>query len=171
MRLIFLDIDGVLNGHNYCDRAKSSRLEPHLVQRLNTILEVTGANVVLSSAWRYLVHRGEMNVAGIEWLLRSHGMLAGRLVGITQPDTMIRSAYNGDPNTWPVVNERGEQIVAFIRQWKGEPIERFVAIDDLDLGISRAGVPLVQTDGTRGLTDYDVESAIGMFARVKGGVM
>lgn len=162
MKLIFLDIDGVLNNHSHCDEAKSSRIEADRVRLLNMLLKATGAKVVLSSAWRYLVHRGDMQVSGIDWLLRSHGMLADRLIGITQPDTMTRDAYNGDPKSWPVVNERGQQIVDWMDAWfnqGGEDIEGFVAIDDLDLGITRAGVPLVLTEGSVGLTPVDIRKA------------
>lgn len=49
MKVIFLDIDGVLN--NYSTKI-DLRWEPSLVEILNRIIKETGAKVVLSSTWR-----------------------------------------------------------------------------------------------------------------------
>jgi hypothetical protein len=53
MKIIFLDIDGVLN----CDTTPNPRKFPYIVDkkllaRLKKLLERTGAKVVLSSSWR-----------------------------------------------------------------------------------------------------------------------
>jgi hypothetical protein len=53
MKIIFLDIDGVLN----CDKTPNPRKFPYIVdkkllERLNRLLERTKAKVVLSSSWR-----------------------------------------------------------------------------------------------------------------------
>lgn len=162
--LIFLDVDGVLNAHEFDPECGCGQIHREKVDRLNRILRATGARVVLSSAWRYLIHRDEMNLMGMEWLLRSHGLLAGRLRGITRMDTKVaRRDYNGTPSSWAITDERGEQI----REWLAintavEP--PYVVIDDLDLGISEAGHPFVQTDGAVGLTDADADAAIEMLA-------
>ncbi|MGC2316150.1 MAG: HAD domain-containing protein, partial [Bradyrhizobium sp.] len=54
MKVIFLDIDGVLN----CEKTPNPRKFPYIVDaallaRLRQLLERTGASVVLSSTWRY----------------------------------------------------------------------------------------------------------------------
>jgi hypothetical protein len=54
MKIIFSDVDGVLN----CSRTPNPRrfpyiAEPKLVARLHTVLARTGAQVVLTSTWRY----------------------------------------------------------------------------------------------------------------------
>jgi hypothetical protein len=53
MKIIFLDIDGVLN----CDKTPNPRKFPYIVDnkllaRFKKLLERTGAKVVLSSSWR-----------------------------------------------------------------------------------------------------------------------
>ena len=53
MKVLFLDIDGVLN----CDTTPNSRKFPYVVdekllKRLHKILDATDAKVVLSSTWR-----------------------------------------------------------------------------------------------------------------------
>jgi len=158
-RFIFLDIDGVLNCHEWLPDILCGQIHKDKVERLNHVLQVTHAKIVLSSAWRYIVHRGEMNLAGMEWLLRSHGVLADRLIGITRADKMMPSSYDGRPVSWPVENERGQQIREWLDNWCGR-VENIVAIDDLDLGITEARIPLVRVDGKFGLTDADVQSAI-----------
>jgi hypothetical protein len=153
MRLLFLDIDGVLNNHDYCKSRLSTTVHRDKVHLLNSVLEVTGARIVLSSAWRYLVHRGEMKLMGLEWLLRSHGVLADRLVGITEPDEMIRNRhYDGVPQNWPPEDARGQQIADYLAS---HPYSSYAVVDDLDLGISALHEPFVQTDGMIGLTVAD----------------
>lgn len=161
--ILFADIDGVLNCHDFDAEAVSNPIHREKVLRINRVLKATGARLVLSSAWRYILHRGEMNLAGLDWLLRSHGLLSGALVGITRADTMAPRVYNGVPGTWPVENERGQQI----RDWLavsvgliGFEARPFAVVDDLDLGISAAGLPFVQTVGIEGLTDADAERLI-----------
>ena len=164
MRLLFLDIDGVLNAHEpLCPEVMCGRFHQDKVTRLNNILRATDARIVLSSAWRYLVHRGEMNIAGMDWLLRSHGVMSGRLAGITRTDSM-RDDPNFDGKHWPVHHERGRQIYDWLNTenpWITE-MKSYVVIDDLDLGISDFGHPFVRTEGTVGLTDFEVERAINI---------
>ena len=163
MLALFLDIDGVLNRHEELDQnVMCGRLHPDKIERLNCILEQTGARIVLSSAWRYLVHRGEMTLTGLEWLLRSHGIHAKKLIGITRPDTMMPSKWDGfDP--WPQEDERGKQIADFLETFTGMvgvPCSGYAVLDDLDLGITDAGHPFVKIDGRKGMMDPDADRVI-----------
>jgi len=175
MRLLFLDIDGVLNGHEPLDpEVMCGRIHADKVALLNGVLRQTGAMLALSSAWRYLVLRGEMNMSGLEWLLRSHGIMANRLIGVTRKDHM-RESPEFDGKYWPVHNERGQQITDFmtgnghlnplgIEHYSPEaklgPIEAYAVIDDLDLGISAAGHPFVQTNGQVGMQIDDARRLV-----------
>ncbi len=165
MRVLFLDIDGVLNSHEpLCPEAMCGRLHADKVARLNRVLRETDARIVLSSAWRYFVHRGEMSLAGVDWLLRSHGVIGRRLIGVTRPDTMQERNPKWDGSTpWPVCNERGLQITDWKRQ--ATEIGPYAVVDDLDIGISAAGHPFVQTDGKVGLTDADADRLIELLPR------
>jgi hypothetical protein len=53
MKIIFLDIDGVLNNYN---TKMDLRWEPSLVEILNRIVKETEAKAVLSSTWRQIEH-------------------------------------------------------------------------------------------------------------------
>ena len=50
-KVIFLDIDGVLNDEGE-EREKGVYIDETRVQRLASIVEQTGAEIVLSSSWR-----------------------------------------------------------------------------------------------------------------------
>jgi hypothetical protein len=161
--ILFLDVDGVLNTHIVDPDVMCGQLLSCKVALLNDVLRITNAKLVLSSAWRYLVHRQEMKLRGLEWLLRSHGVLADRLIGITRRDTMERGVYDGKPGTWPVCNERGQQIADWLKMNHRNAI--YAVVDDLDLGISDAGHPFVQTDGTVGMTEEDAVKLMELLRR------
>jgi hypothetical protein len=162
--IVFLDIDGVLNDHRDDPVARSGWIHRDKAARLNRILQAADARVVVTSAWRYFIHRGEMDLAGFEWLLRSHGVMPGRLRGVTRADTMVRVESGRNPERRPLSDERGEQI----REWlaintaAGPP---YVVIDDMDSGIVAAGHPFVRTIGSIGLTDDDADRAIAILSR------
>lgn len=159
--VIFLDVDGVLNAHEFDTVAMSAMIERPMMQRLSWLIRLTRSKVVLSSAWRYIVLRGEAQLSGMDWLLRSHGFPAKTLIGCTREDTMTyRPGYTGEEE-WPVDNERGLQIA----DWRSanEHTGPYVVLDDLDLGINSAGHPFVQTNGKVGLTATDAEAALSAF--------
>lgn len=60
-KIIFLDIDGVLNSADYFDQTKHcegySEINPEQVKLLKEIIDRTGAEIVLSSTWRSLGKR------------------------------------------------------------------------------------------------------------------
>lgn len=162
MKVLFLDVDGVLNDHTWLPEVLCGQIHGDCVFELNRVLRATDARIVVSSAWRYLIYRGEMSLQGLEWLLRSHGVLAGRLVGITRPDTMVRGPYSGKPCEWPLTDERGQQIADWLKGRRAEdvPVSRYAVVDDLDPGITACGHPLVRTDGRRGLTPADADRLV-----------
>lgn len=58
-KLIFLDVDGVLNSDSYWQKTISKdlewsdrRIDPKLVRNLSRIVQQTGAEIVVSSTWR-----------------------------------------------------------------------------------------------------------------------
>lgn len=145
---LFLDIDGVLNGHEYDPEAESNTLRRDCVARLNRVLAETDCAVVLSSAWRYMVLNGAMTITGFGYMLRTHGVrIRGGLVGTTDRDTQTE-----DPG------ERGRQIQAWLAAHP--EVTRFAVVDDMREGFE--GLPIVRTDGRCGLTDADAEALIAL---------
>lgn len=164
--VLFLDIDGVLNDHPpFDERIGSSVIQADKVKLLNFVLEHSNAQIVLSSAWRYLFYRGEMNLEGLSWLLRSHGIW-NRFVSITRRDKMEHHVKKADVATeadiyqqFPRSNERGQQIA----DWRAANAHNsnYAVVDDgatepdgtwTDLGIGAAGHPFERTESNVGLT-------------------
>lgn len=83
MKIIFLDIDGVLNSNSILSEyipeidGEYYPYQPHLVDNLNSILKRTGAKIVVSSTWRL----GE-SVERLQYLL-THMGVKGEVIGKT----------------------------------------------------------------------------------------
>lgn len=146
MKVIFLDIDGVLNDHKPLRHSRSNTFDRDKVKRFDHLLRVTGSKIVLSSSWRYFIITGDMTFRGFEQLMRSHGIDAwGRIVGILPPDE--ESPFGRD-----------QQIVKYVREDK--EISHFVILDDLeDLDFGGWSPHFVMTKSKEGLTDEQVERA------------
>jgi len=148
MRVLFLDIDGVLNSKPYfiergpgwmIDREQADDIDPAAVRLLNTLIARTGAAIVISSTWRYF---GQQAVTE---MLKARG-LEGAVIGVTP-----RSEHG----------VRGREI----QQWLANadaPIESFVILDD-DSDMEHLMPRLVRTSFERGLLPADVERAVALF--------
>lgn len=173
MKVLFLDIDGVLNGHEWDDVAKSCNIRRECVQHLNRVVQETGCKIVVSSAWRYMVHGGAMTLLGFGYMLRTHGLLghSQAIVGLTRKDE-----ESTDPQHVPV-DERAKQIREWVQWWDDDGrfrssvdldrVTTFVAVDDDDDGFASHGVPAVITDGGTGLTEADADRLIDMLGRAE----
>ena len=55
MKIIFLDVDGVLNSQNYLLNSNnkiSNSINPKKITLLKELVDETGSNIVVTSAWR-----------------------------------------------------------------------------------------------------------------------
>lgn len=153
-RLLFLDIDGVLNDHSRHPNGYSG-LQARPVAILNKLLaEIPEMQLVISSAWRYLVYNGQMTTAGLESLFMTHGLdCKGRVHGLTDTDENA-GGFDGNQTqdewyAWITHNGarvRREQIKAAVA---GKSPICYAVVDDLALDMPR----LVQTDSNVGLTE------------------
>jgi hypothetical protein len=118
MKVIFLDIDGVLNVM-FPGRDNYGRLfHPEFVDNLKKIIDETEAKIVMSSTWRF---------AGLEkmkqmWIDRN---LPGELIDITID--CVQLVDDGRAEFYDLV-ERGHEI----QQWLDEhpEVENYVILDD-----------------------------------------
>lgn len=53
MKILFLDVDGVLNNGATCFSGGHWPIDPNCVRILHRIIEATGCQIVLSSSWRH----------------------------------------------------------------------------------------------------------------------
>jgi HAD domain in Swiss Army Knife RNA repair proteins len=122
MKVIFLDIDGVLNS----DQTPNPRKLPYVVDRklltrFKRVLKRTGAKVVLSSTWRY------------------------------DPAGLFSATYHGVPFLDVIPDMPHRPRRAEILSWlkKRPKVERFVVIDDDDDELD--DLPLFQPSASAGL--------------------
>jgi HAD domain in Swiss Army Knife RNA repair proteins len=142
--IIFLDIDGVLNGHRPTDNGYNT-IEKDNVSAFNDILDNVDAEIVISSAWRYLVHNGSMTVRGFEQLLISHGVKCSqKVVDITRRDNDQCECS---------LQDRVDGIFEWIDE--NNLLSSFIVIDDLPLPLN---YNFYQTNGNLGLTIEDAKS-------------
>ena len=131
MRVIFLDIDGVLNcGSTTNPRKLPYVVEPRLLELLKRLLTLADAKVVLSSTWRY----------------DPAGVFSAKHWGIPFIDVIP------DMPARP----RRDEIVAWL---KTHPeVERYAVIDDEDDELD--DLPLFQPSARTGLNDEIVDGVI-----------
>ena len=157
MKVIFLDIDGVLN----CSTSKSHCVEDNgrvikgidsdKVKRLAKIVEATGAQIILSSDWKdgWRKYYASQKPSHAKYL-DNHLYKKGK-----------RTIKDKTPNTNKGTWFRGEEILTYLRSHSD--ITDYVILDDTffeDFSIKEIEEHLVLTDYKVGLTDTDVEKAI-----------
>lgn len=162
MKLLFLDIDGVLNSNVYMssdeyltecnslgvtpigrevmDKAHHLHIDPSAIQILNVLVERSEVKVILSSTWRLKYSLEEMNL-----MFQKRGATF-QITGVT-PARM----------SW---RPRGMDIAEYLSSLRkdGEVPEAFVILDDID-EFSLWKPYFVHISDDTGLTQEDVVSA------------
>ena len=127
-RIIFLDIDGVLNV--YCESRDKygCTFHTHFEDNLHDLIEATGAEIVISSTWRYSGLKVMQNM----W--RERG-LAGNVIDIIH-----------------IINEgiRGDEIDYWLRE---NQVDNYVIIDDNDDMLPEQMEHFVKTSENHGHID------------------
>ena len=146
IKILFLDIDGVLNSHAYWKKLiplnilPDDKIDPEAVQRLNQITDATGAFIVVSSTWRMAYTH---NFLGLRQMLENVGV-TGRVLGMTPVDNQARG---GQIQDWMTTSFRD--------------IDAFVILDD-DSDMLHLTKFLVKTNYADGLQDVHVQKAIAI---------
>ncbi len=154
-RVIFLDVDGVLNNRELFRSLKNQAfprnhaIDPALVARLNEIVAATGADCVLSSSWRY-----GFDAPDFEAVLRGFGFV-GRVVDRT-PRAV---AAPGSASGILAARIRGDEIQEWLDINPG--VTAFVILDD-ESDMGHLVDKLVKTEFGAGLQRQHVERAIAM---------
>ena len=158
MKVIFLDIDGVLNSRKYINSLGDGlfdnptyQMDPVAVARLNVITNATKAKIVVSSSWRlpFLMHPTPL--PALQACMQSYG-ITGDIIGMTcERANAVR-------------NRRGKEIQIWINDHYND-IEKFVIIDD-DTDMGRIRTHQVVTKFEDGLLDFHVDRIIEILGRV-----
>lgn len=160
MKVIFLDIDGVLNCRYTKEEIYSfTFVSVKKIELLKVLIECTDAKVVLSSTWRC----GWADIeAGITDSISAKCFIA--LKKELEKYNIYLLDYT--PITNGDMDRRGEEIDRWLRAWNGETIESFVILDDLNgLYMRPHSGRLVQTSMDKGLQDFHVDKAITLLEK------
>jgi len=144
LKVLFLDIDGVLNYLGF----SAPKIHPDKVRLLNKFLDkYPELQVVISSSWRFIVNRGDINLDGLRFLFRTHG------IDLMNPDGTNRLIAVTNPN----ILNRGRAINDFLDHNK---IENFVVFDDEYISLETSFQKhFVYIDSRQGLTKSNIEYA------------
>lgn len=151
MKVIFLDIDGVLN-YEKCPYKLHGVyfVDPEKIKLLKKIVDNTGARIVLSSTWRcgrFLQDENPREYKLFCKLRRKLEEYGIRFYSYTPIFDYDKRRY------------RGDEIKQWFVNWHANTIDNFVILDD-DSDMEPYMDRLVQTTWTTGLTESDVEKAI-----------
>lgn len=156
MKVIFLDVDGVLNTTYSKSRCgEYIGVDSSKVKKLREIVDATGAELVLSSTWRLGYNRDHQQLEGhVKYLHNKLGKQHLHTVGYT-PDL----GYGG--------NHRGQEIMAWLKKNDDVVTEWVVLDDEIFTDFHSYGIipHLVQTDfwtKDGGLQDEHVQKAIAI---------
>ncbi len=155
IKLLFLDIDGVLNNdawykqypqwkdYNLPDR----NIDPSCIKKINTILTATNAKIVISSTWR---HQPDVNEK-----LYKCGLLEDSIIGITPNyHHSNKHALRGN-EIHGYIDINKELIGCFYWEYKN-----YVILDDDNDMLLWQKDNFVLVDRIVGISDYDVERSI-----------
>jgi hypothetical protein len=158
--IVFLDVDGVLNSHQWFESLENAKatdrierhIDPAAVVRLERIFQATGASVVISSAWRH----GQLYDILIEGLKR-HGF-TGPVIGKTIISQCSDCVRGNLIDRWLKDN--------MANHWS---FRQYVILDDdADMLYWQKG-NFVKTDSsTGGLTDELTDKAIAILKQPNG---
>ncbi len=159
-KLIFLDIDGVLNTRDWHSRMTKDTprdefgwvFDPVAVENLGHIIKETGASIVISSSWKFL---GMAKLREM-WKIRN---LPGTLLDITPNTVSDEVLLNANLDEMELGVCRGNEIKEWLSRHKGE-VSNYVIIDDFDDLLPEQENHVVLTDSLIGITEWDAEKAI-----------
>lgn len=162
-KLVFLDFDGVLNSSEFAahqyrndesvqDSMGLDLFDPNAIERMNRIVDETGAKIVVTSSWRYL------GLAKLQKLWKDRG-LHGKIVSMTSlhiVDELIlekgiewlEREMNGSP--------RSEEIAHWLKSY--DINANYVILDDLPMP-KDLQPHTVQINPKFGLSDLQVKQA------------
>ena len=157
-RIIFLDIDGVLNSNFWNDFhqreiSDGTLVDVEKVKLLSMLVKRTNAKIILHSGWKYWFDQDlkplRLEAENLVMLLKKEELLLG---GVT-PDHSTEEIRRN--KKFSLV--KASEILAWLAEHKD--VDNWVVIDDLDLHSKEIEMHQVKTDPNLGLTIDDVYKA------------
>jgi hypothetical protein len=168
-KVIFLDIDGVLNTGTQQPNGFTTIGHTQASQLNALLLAEPKAQLVISSAWRYLCLNGSMTLQGFEAMLLTHGVNChGRVYACTESDERTAQRLGIDAASMELEGWhrylkmngaafRMNQVLTFAADQK---VQKFVVLDDMPFPeIAGQRTHQVVVNRQYGLRPVDVDAA------------
>jgi len=161
-KIIFLDIDGVLNTRDWHSRMTKDTpmdefgwvFDPVAVANLAHIIDETGADIVISSSWKFY---GVPKLRDM-WKKRK---LPGNILDITPNTVSDEILLNANLDEFQLGVCRGNEIKEWLARHEST-ISNYVIIDDFDDMLPEQEDHVVLTDTLVGITEFDAGKAIAI---------
>lgn len=156
MKVIFLDIDGVLNSEKFLENNKNQAIDRNSVGILKNIIDKTGAVIVMSSGWRLWFDDNMLPQDGYsqclyEILCKFNIKLFGKTPDFSTEEIRTRKTFS---------HVKAKEIIAWLNEH--EFVDKYVVIDDLYLKNEEINAHLVKINGQVGITEADARRVIDM---------
>ena len=163
-KILFLDIDGVLNTerhHEYCYKNGLDNsdeygylFDPIAVKNLAKIVNETGSDIVISSSWKY---------SGLSTLLDmwSDRALPGRVIDITPDTESDEFLLHADLENMEFLSCRGYEIKEWLSA-HGKNVFQYAILDDEQEMLPDQQSHFVLTNPTMGITEQDADAIIAI---------
>lgn len=164
-KVIFLDIDGVLNTNRWYTQMETNTpqdkygyaFDPKAVTNLKRIVAETGADIVISSSWKC------MGLSQMEDMWEDRN-LPGKIIGITPNSISDEMLLNADIDSIELFHIRGEEIKEWLTKY-GKQVSNYAIIDDMDNMLSEQESRFVHTNPENGITEEDALKTIEILNR------
>lgn len=156
MKVIFLDVDGVLNSEKFLEHNKNQAIDRNSIGILKNIIDKTGAVIVMSSGWRLWFDDNMLPQDGYsqclyEILCEFNLKLFGKTPDFSTEEIRTRKTFS---------HVKAKEIIAWLNEH--EFVDKYVVIDDLDLKNEAINAHLVRINGQVGITEADARHIIDM---------
>jgi len=156
MKVIFLDIDGVLNSQMLIEKNTNEKIDINAVKLLKYLIDKSGAVVVLSSG-RRLWFDDNMVTDDAESrylydILCQYGItIYGKTPDFSTDEIRTKRTFK---------DVKAREIAAWLE--KHCDVDKYVILDDLDLENDQINSNLVQINGEIGITEEDINHAMAI---------
>lgn len=161
MKVIFLDIDGVLNSTSFQRINNSKLIDIQNIALLKRLIEETRAFIVISSGWKLWFDDDMMPVT--EEAVYLHNLLCE--YGITIYDKTPDFSTEEIRKNRTFRKVKAKEIKAWLGYHTG--IESYIVLDDLDLQDEDIRSRMVRINNNTGLSDEDIDIAVKMLNIVR----
>ena len=161
-KVIFLDIDGVLNTERQHERCVEAGLayvdnfgyafDPVSVANLKRIVDETGADIVISSSWKFW----GLSTMQKLWASRE---LPGKIIDVTPNNVSDEMLLSVDLDLMDLPAGKGSEIKEWLST-NGSRVTSYAILDDLPDMLPEQQSHFVQTDPRIGITEDDADRVI-----------